>query len=336
VVRLALAASLVLAVAGCPAPRPAVPRPAPAPEPGLRVQKVREDLQVTPLEAVFSGVRGEGEAEESVAIKNTGSAPVQLSAVEVVGDDAAAFKINAQPTLPITLIPSAQVAVAVAFAPGKDSKPGVHRAMLKVLLGPSREEGPPVDLSGLVLTGRYGDKEPPLGQILETLGFAVEVGAGLRLGTAPEPLGEEVAVPRFQRARKSPVSLYPVARFAANERLPYGYYKGEGAPEPHPLGAVAGDQDQKLNPELEPDAVTTFDPGEGSFGLFVNLGKRYSYTEDRMNTGVVRHAARIYPLKSRLGARIPDAYAVAFESGGDGDYQDLVFVIWNVKPASAD
>jgi hypothetical protein len=130
------------------------------------------------------------------------------------------------------------------------------------------------------------------------------------------------------------VSLYPVARFGSSERLPYGYYSGDGGPEPHPLGAVAGDQDQKLNPDIEPDALTTFDPGEGSFGLYINLGKRYTYTEERMNTGTVRHTARVYPLKSRLGALIPEAYAIAFEYTGDGDYQDLVFVVWNVKPAT--
>jgi hypothetical protein len=141
-------------------------------------------------------------------------------------------------------------------------------------------------------------------------------------------------VARFLRARRGPISLYPVARFAASERLPYGYYTGDGGPQPHPLGAVAGDQDQKLNPDIEPDALTTFDPGDGSFGIFVNLGKRYAYTEERMNTGTIRHVARVYPLKSRMGARIPEAYAIAFEYTGDGDYQDLVFIMWNVKPAS--
>jgi hypothetical protein len=334
VVRRTIAALAVSALAGCPAMRPSHPRPAAAPDAGPRVQKVRDDLQVTPLEVVFSGVRGEGESEEPVGIKNTGTVPIQIAALEVVGDAAAPFKITSMPALPLTLVPAAQISVSVAFAPARDEAMGVRRAMLKVFLGPNREEGPPVDLSGLVLAGKHGDKEPPLQQILEALGFSVDVGrADLRLGLGPEPLGDEVKVARFRRVGVSPVSLYPVARFAANDRMPYGYYAGEGAPQPHPLGAVAADQDQTLNPELEPDAQTTFDPGTESFGIFVNLGRRYGYSEDRMNTGTVRHAARIYPLKSRTGARIPDAYAIAFESTGDGDYQDLVFVLWNAKAA---
>jgi hypothetical protein len=298
------------------------------------VQKVHEDLRVTPLEAVFSGLRGEGESEESVAIKNTGSAPVQVSALEVVGQEATSFKITTKPDLPITLVPNAQVSLSVAFAPTRDAAPGVHRAMLKILLGPEREEGPPVDLSGLVLAGKRGDKEPPLGQVLEALGFSVDVGSHeLRMGITPEAQGEEAHVPRFQRANASPVALYPVARFASGERLPYGFYTGDATPELHPLGAVSADEDQKLNPEIEPDAITTFDPGPGSFGVFLNLGKRNSFTEDRLNGGPIRHAARIYPLKSRTGAVIPDAFAIAFEYSGDVDYQDVVFVLWNVKPA---
>jgi hypothetical protein len=326
---------VTFALASCRPHPPQAPRPTPPADAGPRVQKVRDDVQVTPLEAVFSGVRGEGPSEESVGIRNMGSAPVQLSAVEVVGQDATAFRLVSAPDLPVTLIPAAQVSVAVAFAPGRDAAPGVRRAMLKVLLGPAREEGPPVDLSGLVLAGRYGDKEPPLQQVLEALGFGVDVGrADLRLGTAPDPLGDEVKVARFQRARPSPISIYPVARFATADHFPYGYYAGEGAPQPHPLGTVAGgDQDQKLNPDLEPDARTTFDPGPEPFGLFVNLGRRYAYGEDRLNTGAIRHAARSYPIRTRTGARLPDAYVVAFETTGDGDYQDLVFMVWNVKPA---
>jgi hypothetical protein len=333
VARLTVAVLASIVLGGCPQTRPQGPRPAGVPDAGPRVQKVREELQVTPLEAVFSGQRGEAGAEENVAIKNTGSSPVQVSALEVVGREAGSFKITSKPELPITLVPNAQVSLSVAFAPTRDATPGVHRGMLKILLGPEREEGPPVDLSGLVLAGKRGDKEPPLHQVLEALGFSVDVGGELRLGMAPEALGEETAVPRFQRAHTSPVSIYPVARFSSGERLPYGYYLGERGPEPHPLGALAADEDQKLNPELEPDAITTFDPGPGSFGVFVNLGKRYAYTEDRMNTGLVRHMARVYPLKSRTGGRIPDAFAIAFEYTGDGDYQDVVFVLWNVRPA---
>src|SRR4051812_10845019 len=104
-----------LAVAGCRAPRPVtagerlaatqarlpiVPRPA-----NGQVEKVREELTVTPLEVVFSGVRGEPPRDESVAIRNTGGQPVQLAAVELVGQDASVFRLTEKPPVPMTLFP---------------------------------------------------------------------------------------------------------------------------------------------------------------------------------------------------------------------------------------
>lgn len=330
-----LGLTVAVCLGACRPPPPKAPARAPAPAyTGPEVKAVRENLQVTPLEAVFSAVRGTPGTEENVAVRNNGSEPIEVATVEIVGRDPTVFKITSgADKLPISLVPGSQVSVSVVFSPPVDATPGVHRAMLRVLVGPNREEGPPVDLSGLVMAGKGGEKEPSLQQILEALGFQVDVGADLKLGTDPTPLGDEVKVSRFRRANAGNISIYPVARFSANERLPYGYYTGEEGPQPHPLGAVAADQDQTLNPDLEPDALTTFDPGDQSFGVFVNLGKRYGYTEDRMNSGPIRHTARVFSLKSRLGHRIPDAYAVAFESAGVADYQDLVFMIWNVKPA---
>ena len=46
-----------------------------------------------------------------------------------------------------------------------------------------------------------------------------------------------------------------------------------------------------------------------------------------------QHAARVFPLTNRPGAHLPGGYAVAFDEDGNGDYQDCVFVIWNVAPA---
>lgn len=42
---------------------------------------------------------------------------------------------------------------------------------------------------------------------------------------------------------------------------------------------------------------------------------------------------RTYPLKDRAGAAIPNGYLVCFEEAANGDYQDYVFTLYNVKPA---
>src|SRR4051812_16734333 len=183
---------LAVLACGCRPARPPAPPPPAPPRPALEVEKVRERLRVTPLEAVFSVVRGEPPADEFVSIKNMSTAAVDLVTIAVVGTDAAAFKIVSAPKLPLTLLPGAQASVNVAFAPAASVQARVHRATLRILLGPRGEDGQPVDLSGLVLAGGGGDNEPPLQQIVEALGFATDVGGpALRLGMDARPIGEE-------------------------------------------------------------------------------------------------------------------------------------------------
>jgi hypothetical protein len=339
-----LVVALVVGV-GCGTPRPvstsnmplapAAVRAPPAGGPVVHpsgVEKVREELTVTPLELVFSGVRGEPPSEESVAIRNTGSEAVQLAGVELVGPDAAVFKILSKPPVPMTLVPATQVTMSIAFAPPAEMAPGVRRARVRVLVGPRADDGPPVDVSGLVTGGRFADLEPPLVQVLDTLGFKVgDGGGGLHLGNGAAPVGTELVARHFRRARPTPVALYPVARFSGDHRVPYGYYPAEDPSAFHPLAAIAAGRSQTLNPDLEPDGKTTFDPGPGDFGLYETWGRRTFHTDDGLNTSSVKHAARIFPIESRNGGPIPDAYAVAFEDDGGADYQDTVFIVWNVK-----
>jgi hypothetical protein len=128
------------------------------------------------------------------------------------------------------------------------------------------------------------------------------------------------------------VSLYPVARYGSDDRVPYGIYTGAAQIRIDLLGAIAAANGQTLDPELEPEGRTTFDPADQSFGVFEAVGRRSHYSDDALNGG--RHLARVYPLAGRAGGRIPNAYVIGFDDDGDGDYQDCVFVIWNVVPAS--
>jgi hypothetical protein len=301
--------------------------------PAVEVEKVREVLQVTPLELVFSGVRGEARAEENVGMRNMGTAPAELAGVEIVGPDAALFGLGAGPRMPLTLAPGAQASVTVVFSPAADAMPGVRRALLRVRVGPRAQEAPPVDLSGLVTAGRRPDQEPTLAQVVDALGFRLDAGDAGPPGTPPLPRGGGVRSPRFRPARPGAVSVYPVARYSSDAAVAYGYYSGGVPLHRQSLATVAAGHGQTLNPELEPDGRTTFDPGSEPFGLFQSIAWRIQFTDDDLNSGPVRQAARIYPLTSRTGSRIANAYLVAFDEDGDGDYQDCVFVIWNVSAA---
>jgi hypothetical protein len=276
-----------------------------------------------------------------VSARNLIDRTVEVRAIAVAGEDAGLFRLRELPELPAHVLPKKQVSVSVAFAAPADTAPGVHRAVLRFQTGATIDDGATVDLAALVTAGKGGENEPPLQRIVEALGFSVRVGGeGLRLGTAPEPIGDETAVPLFQRAKPGPVAFNPVARYSPEGAAAFGHYVAVPAKAAHgvalePLGVLGADQHQTLNPELEADGQASFDPGEATFGVWVKPAKGSArHSEDRRNSGAAKHAMRVYPLRTRGGDTVPDAFLLAVDDG-DGDFQDYVFVLWNVKPAPA-
>ncbi len=302
---------------------PALPPP--------RVEKVREPLEVTPLELHFSGLRGATKASEPVEVKNTGSEAVQVSDIRVVGKSADTFKIVDVPLLPVVLPPTSSFSFSVGFEPAADADPGVHHARVRIVRSED-DDGPPCDLTGLVTKGRDAAEEPPLQQILEALGYDVDVGSPSLL--LPYPIaGDEIKSPLFQGAKPGNVGLYLIARYSKDEEISFGHYVVQaGKPICSSIGSAAKGHHQTLNPELEGDSQTSFDPGQAAFGVFLKAGRRTYYSEDALNAGPHKHAAKVFPLRSRGRTPVQDAYVVAFDEDGNGDYQDHVFMLWNVKP----
>ena len=294
-----------------------------------RLERMREPLEVLPLELFFSGVRGVATASESVTIRNTGDQSVAVSDLVIVGSQAATFKLTDRPALPILLRPSLSVPVSVGFAPPADAEPGVHRARLRIVRS-ADDDGPPCDMSALVTKGTDLASEPPVQQILDTLGYAPE--KALATPAASDADGQGLSG-LFQHAKPGNVGLYVVARYSQDEASSYGTYSMQkGKLVTKPMGTIAKGHNQTLNPELEGEGQTSFDPGETAFGIFVKLPKRTLYSEDKRNSEAAKHAMRIYPLRSRGGAQVPDALLVMVDEDGDGDFQDYVFTLVNVKP----
>jgi hypothetical protein len=273
-------------------------------------------------------------ATESVAIKNTGNEPAQVLQVRVVGTQSPTFKILDLPVLPVTLPPGKSFSFTIGFEPAADAAPGVHHARVRIVRTED-DDGPPCDLTALVTASSRPADEPPLQEILEALGYAVDVGnPSRRLPTTPSLLGDEIKSPRFERAKPGNVGYYLIARYTGDEASSFGYYAvKDGKVSSKPIGSVAKGHSQTLNPELDPDSQTSFDPGEGPFGLTLKVGRRTFYSDDKLNVGAPVRAARAYPLRSRGRTPVQDAYVVAFDEDGDGDFQDHVFMLWNVKPA---
>ncbi len=320
------------AVARPPAVTAALTPPAPTAPP--RLEKVREPLEVTPLELHFSGLRGASKASETVAVRNTGADAAQITDIRVVGTDPGTFKIVNSPFLPAILAPGRSLAFAVEFSPGAAAEPGVRHARVRILR-PDDEDGPPCDLTGLVTRSARPADEPPLQEVLDALGYEVDVGSkALKLPSQPSPLGDEVTAALFERAKPGNVGYYLIARYDSEQASSYGYYLLErGRPVAKPIGSVAKDRNQTLNPELENDSQTSFDPGTLAFGLYLRIGKRTFFSVDDLNGRLRSHVARVFPLRSRGRTTVQDAYVVAFDDDGDGDFQDHVFMLWNAKLA---
>ena len=325
---------LSLVLAGCassPVAKPTEATPAPPPP---QLEKVREPLEVTPLELHFSGMRGSPGGSESVSVKNASSQEAQVSDIRVVGANASTFKVTGGPLLPLLLLPGKSISFSVAFQPAADAEPGVHHARVRIVRTQD-EDGPPCDLTGLVSRGTAPSDEPTLRQILEALGYDVDVGSKeLKLPAKPALLGDEIEAPLFSRAKPGTVGYYLIARYTADEVSSFGYYLlARGKPVAKPLGSVAKGHNRTLNPELEGESQTSFDADESTFGLFLEAGKQKLYSDDEQNGASHAHVARVFPLRSRGRTPVQDAYVVAFDEDGDGDFQDHVFMLWNAKPA---
>lgn len=325
------ALSISLILGGCAGARPPKPIVAvtPDPLPPSRVEKVHEPLEVTPLELHFSGLRGVTKGSESIAIKNTGSEPAQVSDIRVVGADAGTFKVLNVPLLPLILPAGRSFSFTVGFEPAATAEAGVHHARVRVVRTED-DDGPPCDLTGLVTAGHKPSDEPTLQQVLEALGYDVDVGGTSRkLPTTASPIGDEVKSPVFERAKPGNVGYYLIARYTSDEASSFGYYTiQEGKSAAKPIGAAAKGHSQTLNPELEADSQTSFEPGDGGFALYLKIGKRTLYSDDKVGP----RSSRTYPLRSRGHTPVQDAYVVAFDEDGDGDFQDHVFMLWNVRP----
>ena len=329
---LALGSFTLFACATAPAPvQPAASRPSVS---GFAVEKLREELQVAPWELSLSGVRGEGGVQETVTVRNLVDHPVELRAIQVVGDGARLFSLVDLPPLPTVIPAKRSLSVGLAFRPPADSEPGVERAALRFQIGKEIDDGPAVDLSALVLASSAGDAEPSLRQVVEALGFAIDTeGGALVLAAAPGASAGPAPIV-FARARPSPVAINPVARFSPDGTVAFGYRPLAGAPGQPPgaaaraVGVLAAGQHQTLNPELEAEGQTSFDPGDGAFGVWINPASGPVDSADPRPGGPV---ARVFALRSRGGAAIPNAYLLAFGDPTRGDLQDCVFVLWNVK-----
>lgn len=290
---------------------------------------------------IFNDVQG-GVASipKTVTLRNTGSANLTINNVTLGGTNANQFQITSPAKLPLTLAAGKAVNVSIAFNP---TTPGPKAATVQIK---SNDPDTPISnlsLRGLGTKGIGGSNEPSLQWILSTYEIPLNVGdvdpTNNDLVTTT-PLGDEVILPRFQKAGTGLVTVQPIAVFGPQSNtgvLNFGYYTSGNANRKQ-LFSVPNNSYQSLNPIVIGNR--SFDPGTSSFGFYSIwpfFNNRNIYSEDNLNTftGAIPHHVRVYPLKRSDGTIVPNAYVVATEEfTGAFDYQDIVVIVRNVKPAN--
>jgi uncharacterized repeat protein (TIGR01451 family) len=135
--------------------------------------------------------------------------------------------------------------------------------------------------------------------------------------------------------------VQPIAAYAVNSSpvTMVGWYSAGNPGSKHEVFRILEDSDQTLNPAYS--GSSTFDPGTAPFGFYSiwpPFGNREVFTEDALNAswaGSNLHHVRVYPYKYPNGTVVPNAYVLGFEEYTSGwDFNDVVFIVWNVEPAA--
>jgi hypothetical protein len=291
--------------------------------------------------------------EKTFTLHNSGSAALDVT-LALSGADAAKFTITAPAGMTANIAPGADLSVKMRLttqsamlgaAPAQDDGATALNAVLTV-----SGAGSTLMLRQYALVLTYVELEPTFGQILKGFpAYTTKLPSWLPDDANPnpgsplpgvEPNTDEVAAPAFERLDATqPVTMRPLGRFSPKGPVPFGWY----AP-----GAVAGrttvatlaeqadphtfDKARTLEPPLA-SGSQSFEPGSAKFAIWMapaGVGVLASTDADGFDK---QHRVRSWTLRDAAGTVIPGSFLVGGEEAANGDYQDYVFVLTNVKPA---
>lgn len=297
---------------------------------------------VIPSQLSFSAIRGTDSRKNIVVATNDSDQPLVWS-VNILGDDAKYFSLSPdQSDSGYPLDPEQALEIGMLFSPPADFI-GIATATLQLTSAGQT----PVELTmhGLSTKGLEGKNEPSLADTLKALGLGTDVGwSTLANHIRPELLGEELEPTLFSKAGVGNVDIIPIARYSPSFRLPFGYYTENR--DIHQVGVLSHQKQpipehQTLYPKLE-EGTTQFDPADQPFGIYTTSPTHDAFSQDVLNRDANKtskkrhavHACRTYPARDSDGKLIPDAYLFCFEEAGNGDYQDYVFLVKNIRPVT--
>ena len=286
-------------------------------------------LAITPGELIYEAELNDPAVTETVTVTNNNGDALVIDALDIVGGNTGMFA-TATGT-PLTIAAGASATISVNYNPGGTA--GGFSSSLSISLDNGSTQA--IGLFGLTKNGFAGNNEPTLQQIVNTVGYPFNVGGNtLSLPTTAVALGDEILTSTFQQANPAqPITLEMVGRYSPMETATFGHYTAGNAGALTELLTITNTlpNTQTLFPDNT--GTTSFNVG-GSFGFYgTRNGNQTFYTEDNLNTNTgVAHAWRIYPLVNRNGTPIPNAYLFTLEEATNGDYQDYIYVVFNITP----
>src|SRR5215831_6991015 len=298
-------------------------------------------LTATPDRVVIGTTPGASKSEQ-VTLQNTSASAVSLQSLSISGDGAGAFQVSGGGTLPANLGPGASTTLTVTF----NGAAGVSKAMLSAVTPAGTTQVP---LGGM---GLAAGTEPSLQWIFDVHNIPVNAGNPdpSKRDLPPVPIaGDETGIQSFVKAGDGPVTLQLLGSYGPTfEPVSInGWYTSGNGSARNNLFTIPQAEAFALDPTPE-SGTLSFDPGTTPFGFWSEWpfweqqGKYVIYQEDRLNTwdtgnGGVQHHMRVYPYRNPDGTQDPHAYVLTTEEApisAGPDYNDIVYVIRNVVPAS--
>lgn len=299
-------------------------------------------------------------------IINTGDANLLIS--DIATSNGSQFSIISGDGSNITLTPGQSRDVTVKFVGTGSGNNALITGAITIASNDPTDPIRTVDLAGF--WQKYSEKtpggtsvEPTLAQITQMFGYTTTiVGAGQKMNTGGKPtaVGDEVLSAYWQAA--DPTGSVRVKMIAAYHRTYNSdpitgeiltaassvrwYAKGKSATTTR-VFVHNIDENQIVLPHLS-DSTTKW--AEGSFKPSGVFGWKVDslYSDDTLNplnydsNGVdipgTGHAFRFYPLKDAKGNLVPNTYIMAHDYTNsiyvNFDYQDNIYIVTNIKPAS--
>ncbi|MEO7800834.1 MAG: malectin domain-containing carbohydrate-binding protein [Ginsengibacter sp.] len=308
-------------------------------------------ITVTPRIVYDNDVTGGAVGNKRIiTIKNTGAGTLTVSNVSLAGTNANQYVLYDLPVFPKAVTSGSSITFSVAFNP---SSVGLKTASIVIGSNDALTPSSSVSLRSLGTAGLGGSNEPSLQSILTLKEISVTVGdddASTALINSNATLqkaallGEEISIQRFQKAGSGLVTIEPISVFGPTDSAivtSLGWYKSGDITSAKQLFSVSNNpltNGQTVNPEVV--GTLSFDPLGETFGFYSKwpyFKNRILYSEDKLNifAGAIPHHVRVYPYKVN-GNVIANAYIVAFEETTSGiDFQDIVFIVRNVKSENA-